>query len=298
MSSSPLVSVIMAAYNMDRFLPFAVDSVLSQDWPALELIVIDDGSTDNTGEVLQAYRADHRVRVIRQRNAGQTVAKNVGLRAAGGEYVGFCDADNAWLPGKLSRQVPLLKARRAAGVVYGDIVLMDGQGRPLPAAPVKRYEGWITRQLLFENFVTFNTALMPRQVVEEFGGFDESLSMAIDYDLWLRVSTKYEFAYIPEPLVRYRIWGGQMSHRTEERFANFVRLFERFLAAHPDCVTASQIRRVWAVNYMQRGRSRDARGDVAGALRDYLTGFRYRPFDLFLWKSVARMVLRRRDDTG
>lgn len=295
MSSAPLVSVITATYNMGRYVGEAVDSVLAQEWPALEAIVVDDGSTDDTPSVLEGYAADPRVRVIRQANAGQTAAKNAGLRAARGEFVGFCDADNAWLPGKLARQVPLLQARPAAGVVYGDIALMDGEGRTLPTPPVKRHGGRITEPLLLSNFVTFNTALLPRRVLEEVGGFDETLRMAIDYDLWLRVSTRYEFIYLPEPLARYRIWGGQMSHRTEERFANFVRLFERFLAAHPDAVTPAQARRAWAVNYAQRAASRAARGNWTGALRDYWRAMRHRPHDGFVWRSAARTLLGRRD---
>jgi glycosyltransferase involved in cell wall biosynthesis len=288
---TPLVSVVTATYNMGRYVTQAVDSVLAQDWPALEAVVVDDGSTDDTAQVLQAYAGDRRVRVIRQANAGQAAAKNAGIRAARGTYIGFCDADNAWLPGKLSRQVPLLRANPAAGVVYGDIVLMDGEGRALPTPPVRRYGGRVTQRLLMANFVTFNTALLPRSVLEEFRGFDESLRMAIDYDLWLRISTRHEFLYLPEALARYRIWPGQMSSQTEERFANFLRLFERFLETHPECVTPSQARRAWARNYAQRGRSRAAGGNRSGALRDYGRAFRYWPPDPYLWRSVVRLML-------
>ncbi len=291
MSDTPLVSVVTATYNMGRYVREAVDSVLAQDWPALEVIVVDDGSTDDTAAALAAYEGEPRVRVIRQANAGQTAAKNAGLRAARGAYVGFCDADNAWLPGKLARQVPLLEAAPAAAVAYGDIVLMDSDGRPLPAPPVRRHGGRITRHLLLENFVTFNTALVRRRVLEELGGFDASLRMAIDYDLWLRISTRWEFLYLPEPLARYRIWGGQMSHRTDERFANFLRLFERFLAAHPDCVTPAEARRAWAVNYAQRGRSLAERGRRREALADFWRAFRYRPQEPLVWKSVARLLV-------
>jgi glycosyltransferase involved in cell wall biosynthesis len=293
MGQAPLISVITATYNMGRYVREAVESVLAQDWPAIEVIVVDDGSTDETARVLEAYADDPRVKVICQANAGQTVAKNVGLRAARGDYIGFCDADNAWLPGKLVRQVPLLQANRTAGVTYGDIVPMDAEGRPLPMWPAKRYGGWITQRLLLENFVTFNTTLLPRQVVEEFGGFDESLSMAIDYDLWLRISAHYEFIYLNEPLVRYRIWGGQMSHRIEERFANVMELVERFLATHPGCVTPTQANEAWARNYAQRGHYRAGHGRWGGALQDYWRAFRHRPYDGFLWRSMARSVLRR-----
>lgn len=292
-AAAPLVSVVCACYNMGRYVREAVDSVLAQDWPAVEVIVVDDGSTDETPAALAAYADDPRVVIIRQANAGQTAAKNAGLRAARGEYVGFCDADNAWLPGKLARQVPLLRANPRVGVVYGDVALIDGEGRPLPTPPVKRYGGRITGRLLEDNFVTFNTTLLPRRVVAEFGGFDESLRMAIDYDLWLRVSTRYEFLYLPEPLVRYRIWGGQMSHRTEERFASFVRLLERFLATHPGAVTAAEVRRGWAHTYVSRALWRARNGQPREAWRDFGRALRRRPWDARLWRSAAAVALGR-----
>ncbi len=290
MTQVPLVSVITASYNMGRYLGEAVDSVLAQDWPAIDVIIIDDGSTDDTPQVLEAYVGDPRVRVIRQTNSGQTAAKNTGLRAARGEYVGFCDADNAWLPGKLSHQVPLLQANPLAGVIYGDIALMDGEGRPLPTPPVHRYGGQITSRLLMTNFVTFNTSLLPRLVAEEFGGFDESLSMGIDYDLWLRVSTRYEFMYVPKPLARYRIWSGQMSHRQEERYANVLNLLGRFLKRYPDFVTPDQACAAWTLNYAQRGRLRLEHGNLRGALQDFRRAFHSRPHDQFPWLRLARLL--------
>lgn len=290
MTAVPLVSVVTASYNMDQYVREAVDSVLAQDWPALEIIVVDDGSTDDTQAVLTAYADEPRVTLISQPNRGQTKAKNAGLAAARGEFVAFCDADNAWLPGKLTRQVPVLQASPSAAVAYGDIVLMDGEGRAMPGLAPERYSGRITDRLLITNFVTFNTTVVRRRVIEEFGGFDESLRMAIDYDLWLRISTRYDFLYQPEPFVRYRIWGGQMSHRQEERFATFLKLFERFLKNYPDSVTPEQVRAAWARNYTQRGRLRADAGNLRGALQDFGRALRYRPHDAFLWKSVARLV--------
>ena len=293
MAQTPLVSVVTAAYNMDRYVREAVDSVLAQDWPALEVIVVDDGSTDDTPRVLEAYAGNPRGTVVRQANGGQTKAKNAGLRAARGELVGFCDADNAWLPGKLRRQVPALLAAPGAGVVYGDIALIDGEGRPLPKPTTKRWGGRITGRLLADNFVTFNTTLVPRRVLAEFGGFDESLRMAIDYDLWLRISTKYEFLYLPETCVNYRIWGGQMSHRTGERLESYFRLLERFLARYPDSVRASDVARAYAHTWVTRGMWRATQGDRAGAWRDFGRALRRRPLDVRLWRTAAAVALGR-----
>jgi glycosyltransferase involved in cell wall biosynthesis len=291
LSGEPLVSVVTAAYNMGDYVAEAVDSVLAQNYPNVESIVVDDGSTDGTAQVLELYRDEPRVTVVRQANAGQTAAKNRGLAAARGELIGFCDADNRWLPDKLSVQVPLFVGRPRLGVVYGDLILIDGAGERLPTPPVERFSGDITAQLLVDNFVTFNTTLTPRRVLEEVGGFDESLRMAIDYDLWLRISLRYEFLHVPRPLVEYRIWGGQMSHRTGERMDNFFRLLEKFLRDHPDAVTAAQARRAWAHSLTTRGRWLASVGRRREACRDYVQAFRHRPYDRRLWKSAARLLL-------
>lgn len=298
MSETPLVSVVTATFNMGQYVSEAIESVLTQDWPAIELIVVDDGSTDDTTQVLEAYARHPCVTVIRQANAGQTRAKNVGLGAARGEFIGFCDADNAWLPGKLRRQVPLLLATHCAGVSYGDIALIGPNGEVLPTPRAKRWGGRITGRLLADNFVTFNTALVRRGVLEEFGRFDESLRMAIDYDLWLRISTKYEFLYVPEVFVKYRIWGGQMSHRTGERLDSYFRLLERFLERYPASVSPADVAGAYAHTYITRGIWRAREGDRAAAWRDLSLACRRRPFDLRLWRVAAGLALGRLGPPG
>lgn len=293
MKEFPLVSVVTASYNMGRYVGLAVDSVLAQDYPALEIIVVDDGSTDDTSAVLSRYRDDPRVKLIFQENAGQTVAKNRGVQAARGEYIAFCDADNLWLPNKLSRQIELFNEHNDIAVVYGDISLIDADGQPLPTTQAKRYSGKITGRLLIDNFVTFNTAVVSRKVMTAVGGFDESLRMGIDYDLWLRISVKHTFHYIAEPLVRYRIWGGQMSNRQEERLSNCFRLLNNFLEKYPESVTAAEVARGWAHTYVSRGLLRASQQKYLNALEDYYKAFSYRPCDLRLWKSIAKLLIGR-----
>jgi glycosyltransferase involved in cell wall biosynthesis len=283
----------MATYNMGLYVEQAVNSVLGQDYPAIEVIVVDDGSTDHTPAVLNQFADDPRVKVIRQDNAGQTVAKNRGLQAAQGKYIGFCDADNLWMPGKLALQVPLLETRGELAISYGDIQFIDGNNNDLPTPKVKRYSGKITGRLLIDNFVTFNTVLMPKQILKEAGGFDESLRMGIDYDLWLRLSVKYPFQYSAQSMVRYRIWGRQMSNRMEERFDNCFRLLERFLELESGSVNSTEVALGWAHTYVSRGRWRALQGDYRRALIDYAKAFGYRPGDLRLWKSVARLLVGR-----
>src|SRR6185437_8958866 len=131
-ATSDRVSVVIATYNMGRYLPQAVRSVLEQSYPNVEVQIIDDGSSDDTAEVVQQWGEDVRVRVHRQANAGQARAKNEGIARTTGPFVAFLDADDTWLPGKLTRQMPLFADRPQVGVVYSDYVRMDEEGLPLP----------------------------------------------------------------------------------------------------------------------------------------------------------------------
>jgi glycosyltransferase involved in cell wall biosynthesis len=291
MSRPALVSIITATYNMGRYLPQTIASILAQDYPAWELIVVDDGSTDDTPDILARYQEDPRITVIQQANAGQTAAKNQGIAAARGELIGFCDADDTWLPDKLSRQVPCFAGSTRLGVVYGETVWVDAQDRPLPKPQIRRYSGRVAAQLLVDNFIPFCTALIRREALQEAGGFDPSLSMAIDYDLWLRIAVDYDFLYLPVPLARYRIWDGQMSRKMGERMENFFRIFESFLQRYPHAVTPAQVRLAWAHTYVTRGRWHAEEGRIQEAWRDYLAAFRNRPCDLRLWKSACKLLL-------
>jgi len=291
MTNQPLVSVVTATYNMAQFVKEAVDSVLAQTYGRVEAVVVDDGSSDSTPEVLAAYAEDPRVKVIRQDNAGQTVAKNRGLAACSGEIIGFCDADNAWLPEKLSTQVPVLLTEDSPGVVYGDVQFIDDQGQDLPTPEVKRHSGHITGPLLANNFVPFNTCVVPRRILDEMGGFDETLSMAIDYDLWLRISVRYRFHHLPQVLARYRIWGGQMSHRTGERLDNALRMMDKFLADHPGAASPADVRRAWAYTLTTKGRWHTREGRRSQALEDYQLALQKDPLDSRAWKSLIKLVL-------
>lgn len=287
-----LVSVVTATYNMAGYLAETLDSLLAQDYPHLEVIVVNDGSTDDTASVLERYRDDPRVRVVRQDNAGQTVAKNLGLRQARGEFIGFCDADDTWRPDKLVRQLPRF-ADPAVAVVYSDVERVDGKGRRLPYHDGPHYEGHVTAPLLIDNFVPFPTAVVRAAVLRTAGGFDESLTMSIDYDLWLRLSVHYEFAFVPERLANYRVWDGQMSKKTGERLENFMRLLERFLCHHPGVATPREIDLAYAHVHVTIGYWHASEGRRAEAWRQYWAALRRDPLALRMWKRIVSLGLDR-----
>ncbi|MFH1144927.1 MAG: glycosyltransferase [Candidatus Eisenbacteria bacterium] len=289
----PLVSAITATHNMAAYVREAVDSILAQTHPNVEAIVVDDGSTDGTDAILARYAGDPRVRIVRQSNAGQTRAKNRGLQEARGEFIGFCDADDRWHPHKLERQLPHFTGRPELGVVYGDFVWIDSAGRPMPTPRWRCFSGHISGKLLADNFVHFPTALVRREAIDAAGGFDPSLTMGIDYDLWLRLSVKWEFLHLEEIFVDYRVWEGQMSHRTGERLDNAFRTMTRFLEVHPGSVTAAEARHAWAFTFVTRAcwHARERRPLAAAA--DFWRAARREPRDLRLWRSMAQAVLGR-----
>jgi glycosyltransferase involved in cell wall biosynthesis len=287
-----LVSVVTAAYNMGGYIAETLESVLGQDYPQVESIVVDDGSTDDTASVLEGYADNPRVSVVRQSNAGQTVAKNRGIREARGEFIAFCDADDTWRRDKLSRQLPRF-ADAAVAVVYSDIECVDGQGQVLPYYDIPHYEGRVTAPLLIDNFVPFPTVVVRAAVLRAAGGFDESLTMSIDYDLWLRISVNHLFAFVPERLANYRVWEGQMSKKTGERLDNFMRLLDRFLGENPRAATRREIDRAYAHVYVTRGYWHAREGRRAEAWRDYQAALRLDPLAVRMWKRIISLGLDR-----
>ena len=152
-NADDLVSVVIASYNMGHYLAQAVQSVLAQTYPNVEVQIVDDGSTDDTAKLVRQWRKRPARARARQPNAGQARAKNTGVELSRGRFVAFLDADDLWLPGKLARQMPLFRGRPEVGVVYSDYQCMDGEGRPLAKGVTPMRRGWVSGPLLIENFV-------------------------------------------------------------------------------------------------------------------------------------------------
>jgi glycosyltransferase involved in cell wall biosynthesis len=227
---TPAVSVILAAYNYGRYLPGAIESALGQTFRDLEVLVIDDGSTDDTQDVVHCYLGDRRLRYYRTDHVGQPKAKNTGIRLARAPLLAFLDADDLWLPSKLERQLALFQRDPALGVAYTRRSVIDEQGRDVAYEHPAMHRGRILDSLFRSNgFVCFSSVVVRRAVFDDVGLFDEDLALAIDYDLWLRVGLRYRFDYVDEPLVKYRTGHASLSRRIEERLAAVSRIMQRFL---------------------------------------------------------------------
>lgn len=294
MNHKHLVSVVIASYNMGRYLPLATQSVLSQTYSNIELHVVDDGSTDETKKVVDKFKNDARFHFHYQRNGGQASAKNKGIRASKGKYIGFLDADDMWTPDKLEKQVPCFAEKPDLGVVYTNFIYMNESGQTLHTPPRQYFSGNITKRLLVENFVNGMTSLVRRECFEIVGLFDESLPMGIDYDLWLRISTKYDFLFLDEITYLYRIWPGQMSKNHRGRYHCAERIMKRFINANRSLLDKGTIREAWAHTYVGRGTCfADIERNWNAALTDYLRAIRYRAWYLPAWKAIIKLAVAR-----
>jgi glycosyltransferase involved in cell wall biosynthesis len=225
----PAVSVVIATYNYARYLPAAVESALRQTLPSLEVVIVDDGSTDATPRVVRPLLTDPRVYYHRKAHAGVAAAKNAGVSLSQAPLVAFLDADDVWMPPKLARQAALFRADPGLGVAYTRRWLIDQRGRRLEYEQPPLFRGRVLNHLFRTNFVCFSSAMVRRDVLDEAGPFDEGLALAVDYDLWLRVALRHRFDYVDEPLVEYRTGHANLSSRSEERLATALRVMHRFL---------------------------------------------------------------------
>jgi glycosyltransferase involved in cell wall biosynthesis len=195
----PLVSVVIPTYNRGDVIRRAIDSVLQQDFKDFELIVVDDGSADNTCDVLEAYHK--RIRVVSQEHCGVSAARNRGIRSASGELIAFLDSDDEWLPAKLTRQIERRSRNKTYFICHTDEIWMRG-GRPVPQKAIHRKQGGHFFERALERcLISPSSAMISAPLLEKVGLFDENLPAAEDYDLWLRVTAFYEVDFVPEVLV-------------------------------------------------------------------------------------------------
>lgn len=293
---TPLVSVVMAAYNAGPYLSLAAGSALAQTMPDLELLILDDGSTDDTPQTAQALLAsDRRVRYHRHENSGQCATKNRGIALARAEYVAFLDADDTWRAEKLERQLELFDGMPDVGVGYGFLERIDADGEPLPWEPVPPRRGLVTEELLLRNFVPFSSSIVRRRLLQRYGGFDPALDMGIDYDLWLRLSMQCEFDFVPDIVGQYRVWTGQMSRKVRQRYQAAIAIMQRFLAHNGSRVRPEAIAEAWAHTYVGRGNNMLwAERDWAGAWADFVRALGYQPTYWPAYRSMLRSLVLQR----
>lgn len=293
MNPPPLVSVITPTYNRAAFLGTAIESVLAQTYPHFEHIVVDDGSTDETPALMKRYLKDRRVCYLTQPNQGQSVARNLAIAHSSGEFICFLDSDDIWFPDKLREQIEVFHSHPETGVVYGDYVFIDEHGKLLDLKNMPRHSGRVTAKLLQDNFISMNTTMVRAALIRDAGGFAPEDRLSEDYGLWLRVSIRSEFLYVPRRWARYRVGPNQLSSQTIPRLYSNVRVLEDFLKHESHGLSAAEIRRGRGQFLIRKARTLSAAGHCGPALLAVGAALATAPLSMGPWRTLVRALLDR-----
>jgi glycosyltransferase involved in cell wall biosynthesis len=282
----PLISVVLPTYNREKYIKRAMDSVLRQTYENVELIIVDDKSTDNTIAVASAYR-DERVKLIRHReNLGCSAARNTGIDAARGEYIAFQDSDDVWLPHKLEKQLRLLRSSPCSKFCFGSFIRFDsGRARALACLSETDVDQF-NHLILKENLVTTQTIFAEAAFIKQCGKFDVELPRYIDWEQALRLSELTRFTYDPEPLVLvFRTAGSLSSNILNDSVARrrlAVKHFDKFIRHKP----------YLASNYAEAGYTAVVGGQVGVGLDCFFLALRYAPFSNRVWARIGKALFR------
>lgn len=294
LKDEPLITIITPTYNRADYIAEAVQSVLDQTYQNFEHLIVDDGSTDNTREILSPFLEDERFRYFYQENQGQSVARNLALEHARGEFVCFLDSDNVWLPIHLESQLAVFQETPDVDIVCGDSITIDEQGNEIGRKNIKRHSGYIALQMLKDNCVGMNTTMARRKCFEEMGGMSGKRRVADDYDLWLKFSSRYRFRYVPRYLAYYRVMNDQISSNKAARFETNESIIRDFREDYPEALTDAQFDEGFAFFYARKARYLARSGQKWLALRNVATAIKYRPFVMAPWRSLIAILLKGR----
>lgn len=255
----PTISVVIPAYNAAGYLRDALNSVLTQKRHADDVIVIDDGSKDNTGEVAQSF--GNRIRYIRQENAGVMVARNRGIAEANGDWIAFLDADDAWFPDKLRRQTQFLETLGTPALLCCDSVVFWTDPPPPPGNSVVPAPSRVNiEQLLQRNYIGTSTVLLPKTALTASGGFSGRYDHAEDWAVWLRIaSTGLPIWHMQEQLVAYRLAPNALGTRPPRYLRDVeIRIIKDFVREHDCHFPLRVIRQALAGNHIRTALNYDA----------------------------------------
>jgi glycosyltransferase involved in cell wall biosynthesis len=286
----PRVSIVIPAYNAAAYLNQTLDSVLRQTFDDWEVILVDDGSTDATPELIALRQADFgdRLKCLRQTNRGLPAARNAALRNSAAEFIALLDADDIWLENRLQRSVEALDHYPAAGLVHGPVYRIDAQGKVFEnpwRPPLKYLSGNIARQIYTRRaHILCPTVTFRRKCLERAGMFDETLRATEDRDLWFRIAKHYPIVYLDEVLAHYRITHTAMSrdqHRMRTAQLQFLAKYRRPCGRMAECEARALMSRERADALFKDARLLEALSCYVAALVRY-------PLDIENFYAVCR----------
>lgn len=288
------VSVVMPVYNGERFLRESLDSVFAQTFQDFEMLCVDDGSTDNSAAVFEQYGA--RIRVLRQKNAGQSAARNVGVTLAKGQYIAFLDQDDLWYPSKLMRQVAAIEADPRVVLVHCDFDRIDEKGRMVQerAGTIERASALASPMghLIGEALIFPSAMLIRREGFASSGGFHAELQGFEDFDLIARLKQQGEFVMVEERGMAYRLHGQGF---TRAGGLHIIRSRERFLRRMEDLYRGDRtkqtiVRRMLADCYSDWGIHEVRQGNKPEGRRKLIESLRCNPAKMRTYSRLLRAI--------
>lgn len=294
MSLNPKVSVVITCYNYGQYIKEAIDSVLAQTWKDYEIIVIDDGSSDNTRLIISQYCNNENIHYIYQDNLGASSARNRGLAESKGNIVAFLDADDIWMPEKLELQLQSFN-KNEIGVVYTRRYWIDPSGIVFGGNERTLRRGNVLDYIFVDNFICFSSSAVRKDLLEVVGGFDENLVMGMDYDLWVRLAALCQFDYVDRPLVKYRTGHANLSRNTIKRYECAEKIMRKNLS-NPDIYKKMSWwvpRYAWADTWKNKGNVVRRQGNFSSAISLYVKALANYPFLIGAWIGLARCLIRK-----
>ncbi len=246
MSCNPLISVIIPAYNAEKFIQHTLESVLAQTYPEIEVIVVDDGSHDRTAEIVTSFaKQDSRIQLFKQANAGVAAARNFAIAQSTGKYIAPIDADDIWYPEKLEKQVRCIEAAgESVGLVYAWSVYLNAEGDIVGWYTADQFnqppEGDVFTTLLYFNFLdNASTPLFRRSCIDQVGGYNCSFKAkgaqgCEDWDIYLRIAAAHQVRVVPEYLIGYRQYLGSMATNCSTMAKSYLLMMEDVQQRHPN----------------------------------------------------------------
>lgn len=288
---NPLVSVIIPVYNSEKYIADAIESVLCQTYKNFEILVVDDGSTDDTEKIVLYFKKlyNEKIRYFYQKNGGPAKARNLGIKNASGEHIAFLDSDDIWLPEKLAVQVAYYEENPYYGMVYSNLALIKN-GNIFQATSQLKEKGWILYKLVKDKFIYTSTIIIKKNVLRAVGDYHEDYYMATgeDTDLYLRIANKYQIGYLDKVLVHKRIHdsnlGNNISPRcgTVEAITNFYRKFPEFSPQND-----TKVKKALGFHNARKGYELFNANKKRNSRRFFITAIRYSPFN---WKIYIYLL--------
>jgi len=294
----PKVSILIPSYNSAHFLPTSIESALSGTYQDFEIIVIDDGSSDDTKDLVQSFIDEypHKIRYIWQENMGLARARNTGIRQSQGEYLALLDADDKWLPCRLEEGVKILDADHSIGLVHGNITYIDIDDKEMgtPKRDIPFLNGFIFENIFLRKAdIACPTAIFRRSCCEDVGGFDINLSRlgCEDRDLWLRIAQKYRVIYIDKILSYYRLTPQSMSRNLKKMMEARLYVIDKY-CPQDDQRKYNLRHKALAKVFRDMGDEFLLKEDYIGARQEYIKAIGYDPFSFWPWVNWIKTILR------